>query len=139
MGFLKSVRALSAMGKEIERTQPPMADRLAGAMSTIEQSQALMASLTEATTLEAGLRARGGSATAVVTAVTGGHGAVDMAPILEFDLVVQAPGRTPTPARVRAPISQHLLYKVVPGAQVPVLVDPASPRVALDTAALGAA
>lgn len=139
MGLFRSIREISSMSNELQRNLPPMEDRLAGAVSALEGSQALMASITEATTVEAELRAGGTRATAVVSAVRAGHGMVNMAAVLEVDLVVQLPGRPPMPATVHAAVAMHLQHKVSVGAQVQVLVSPDGSRVAIDSAGLSVA
>lgn len=139
MGLFKSLREISAMGNELQRGLPPVEDRLAGALTTMQESQALMASLTEATTVEAELRAGGNRATATVTAASAGIGMVNMAAVMEVQLLVQVAGRPPAPATVRAAVPMHLQHKVTPGAQVPVLVSPDGTKVAIDSAALSVA
>ena len=136
MGLFKSVRELTSVAKEIQRDQPPVADQMANAMATMQASQAMMANLAEASTLEAELRATGTPATATVASVAAGSATVNMASVMTLELVVQAPGRPPMPATVSATVPQHLLHKVTVGAQVPVLVDPSGARVALDSVAL---
>jgi hypothetical protein len=138
MGFFKSLREVSSVAKEIDRAAPPMADRMSGAMAAMQSSQALMANLTEASTVEAELRANGIRATATVASVGAGQAMVNMASVMTLDLLVQAPGRPPMPATVSAAVPQHLLHKVSAGSQVPVLMDPTGSRVALDTVALSA-
>jgi hypothetical protein len=53
-------------------------------------------------------------------------------PVLEVDLVVQAPGRPPLPVTVTVTAPPHLVHRVAVGAQLPVLVDHARGRAAID-------
>ncbi len=139
MGLFKSLRELSTVSHELDRSMPPLEDRVAGAMASMQASQALLGALTEASTLEVELRAGGLRATAVVTAVSAGIGMVNMATVVEVQLVVQVPGRPPTPATVRAAVPMHLQHKVTPGAQVPVLVSSDTTQVAIDSVGLNGA
>lgn len=139
MGLFKSLRELSSVSNELQRDLPPMEDRVAGAMVAMQESQALLGALTEASSVELELRAGGLRATAVVTAVSAGIGVVNMANVVEVQLVVQVPGRPPTPATVRAAVPMHLQHKVTPGAQVPVLVSQDASQVAIDSMALSVA
>lgn len=136
MGMFKSMRDLSKMGKEIQASQPPMADRMAGALAGIQQSQATMAALADAANLEHELRAGGTPATGIVTAVTGGSTMVNMSPVLDIEVLVQAPGRPPMPATLCSVVPQHLLHKVTVGAHLPLLAEVGGTRVVLDSARL---
>src|SRR5690606_3450650 len=95
-----------------------------------------MAQLDGAMALEAELRAGGERAVGLVTGVRGGLGTVAGSSVLEVDVVVQAPGRPAVPATLRSAVPPHLLHRVVPGAQLPLLTDPPTGRAVLDSAAL---
>jgi hypothetical protein len=139
MGMFKSVRDLSKMSKEIQASQPPMQERTAGMVAAMQQSQQMMAALTEAAQLEQELRAGGGTANGIVTTVAASGASVNLSPVLEIEVLVQAPGRPPMPATMRAAVPQHLLHKVTVGATIPLLVEVNGPRVALDSARLAVA
>lgn len=136
MGLFKSLRDITAASAEIQRNQPPAAERMAGAIASLQGMQSTLAELSAATQLETELRASGVRATGLVTAVRGGAGEVNGAPILDVDVLVQVEGQVPRPATVRATVPVHLVHRVTPGAQVPVLTDAATGRTALDGLAL---
>lgn len=136
MGMFKSMRELSKMGKEMQANQPPMAEQMAGALAGIQQGQATMAALADAANLEQELRANGTTATGIVTAVSSGAAMVNMSPVLDIEVLVQAPGRPPMPATMRSVVPQHLLHKVTVGASLPLLAEVGGTRVVLDSARL---
>jgi hypothetical protein len=138
MGFFKSIRDLTAVANEVQRTQPPAQERLAGAMASIKDLTATMGAIDDTTRLETELRATGMTATAIVASVSDALGAVNGAPLLELGLTVQVPGLPPRPATVRAVVPGIVVHKVLAGSTVPVLVSPSGDQVALDSAALQA-
>lgn len=136
MGMFKSMRELSKLGKEIQASQPPMAERTANALAGIQQSQAMMASLADTAQLEQELRAGGLAAEGLVTTVSSGGAMINMSPVLDIEVLVRAPGRPPMPATMRSVVPQHLLHKVAVGATIPLLVEVDGSRAVIDSARL---
>lgn len=136
MGLFKSMRDLTKAANDIERTNPSVSDQMAAAVTSIQHAQAAMASLADASALEAELRASGVPATGTVAAVTGDQGYLNGSPILLLELTAQVAGRPLVPATTRAAVPVHLVHRVSVGATVPLLADATATRFTLDLVAL---
>jgi hypothetical protein len=126
MGFFKSMRDLKKIGDEIERTSPPVGQRLGDAQARMAGLSQMMAAQTEQANAAATAVTSGVDMTATITA-TRQVGTVNFDLMMEFDLTVMPGGLPPYPVTVRQTISQLQLVRVRPGASVRVKVDPANP------------
>jgi membrane protease subunit (stomatin/prohibitin family) len=125
MGFFKSLRQLNKQAKEIDRNAGPMDQRMAGALASMQQANALMAQQTAAFQAAADPAAVTGSAQILASRDTGMR--MNLDPTLQLDLLVTLPGQPPYPATVTATVSMAHLGRVQPGGVVTVRVDPATP------------
>jgi hypothetical protein len=126
MGFFKSMRDLKKIGDEIERTSPPVGQRLGDAQARMAGLSQMMAAQTEQANAAATAVTSGVDMTATITA-TRQVGTVNFDLMMEFDLTVMPGGLPPYPATVRQTITQMQLVRVHPGATVRVKVDPENP------------
>ena len=119
MGFLKDLATVNKMGKEIQRTTDVSA-RLADAQVAMAQANATMTAMTARATSSAATRGTPGSATVLAARQTGQY--VNFAPVVEIELLVQAPGRLVSPVVLTEIVDQLHLARVVPGAALGVFV-----------------
>jgi predicted PP-loop superfamily ATPase len=126
MGFFKSMRELKQIGEEIEKTTPPVGQRLADAQARMAGVSQMMAAQTQQANSAATAAASGVDMTATVTAVRQ-VGTVNFDLLMEFDLTVMPGGMPPYPATVSQTVSQMQLALVRPGASVHIKVDPNNP------------
>lgn len=125
MGVFKSMRQLTKQAKEIDRNSPPMEQRMAGALASMQQANAVMAQQTAAFQAAADPAAVLGSAQILASRDTGMR--MNLDPTLQLDLLVTLPGQPPYPATVTSTISMAFIGRVQPGATVAVRVNPATP------------
>jgi hypothetical protein len=127
MGFFKSLNQLSKQAKEIDAAMPPMEQRMADAMTQMQQANAFMAQQTAAAQTAVDPAAVAGQAQVLASRDTGMR--VNFNPTLELDLLVNLPGQPPYPVTTRSTVSQAHLGLVQPGSAVRVRVNPATPQV----------
>jgi hypothetical protein len=126
MGFFKSMRDLTQMGKEIERNAPPPGQRLAEAQAKMAGLSEMMAAQTQQANTAMAAAASGVDMTATITGMRQ-VGTVNFDPMMEFELTVIPSGLPPYPATVRQTISQMQMVQLRPGASARVKVDPNNP------------
>jgi hypothetical protein len=126
MGFFKSMRDLKQMSKEIERTAPPVGQRLAEAQTKMAGLSEMMAAQTQQANTAMAAAVSGVDMTATITGMRQ-VGTVNFDLMMEFELTVIPSGLPPYPATVRQTISQMQMVQFRPGASVRVKVDPNNP------------
>lgn len=122
MGMFRSMRQLNKQAKEIQKDWDPGAQMAAG-MESMRQAQEMMAQQTQA----ANIATTGVDATATITGVQQTGAMVNYQPTMQIELTVLPDGLPPYPATVTQVVEQHFLVKAVPGASVPIKVDPNDP------------
>ncbi len=125
MGFFKSIRTLQQQAEEIDRTSPPMADRLSGAMAQMQQAHAFMAQQTAAATAAVDPAAALGRALIVAVRDTGIR--LNFDPVFDLDLLVTLPGQPPYPVTMRTHVSMASVARAQPGFEDADRVEPATP------------
>lgn len=119
MGFLKDLNTVTKMGKDMQRRTDVSAS-LAQAQAAMAQANATMAAMATRASSGAAVSGTPGTATVISARQTGQY--VNMQPIVELELLVQAPGRVPTPVSVTEIVEQIHLARVAPGASLAVKV-----------------
>ena len=122
MGMFRSMRQLQKQANEIDKTWDPGAQMAAG-MEQMRAAQEQMAQQTQA----ANIAMTGVDATATITGVQQTGAMVNFQPTMQIDMTVLPDGLPPYPASVTQVVEQHFLMKAVPGASVPIKVDPSNP------------
>jgi len=122
MGMFRSVRQLQKQANEIQKDWDPGAQMAAG-MDQMRAAQEMMAQQTQA----ANIAMSGVDATATITGVQQTGAMVNYQPTMQIDMTVLPDGLPPYPASVTQVVEQHFLVKAVPGASVPIKVDPNDP------------
>ena len=122
MGMFRSMRQLQKQANEIQKDWDPGAQMAAG-MESMRQAQEMMAQQTQA----ANIAMTGADATATITGVQQTGAMVNYQPTMQIELTVLPDGLPPYPATVTQVVEQHFLAKAVPGASVPIKVDPNDP------------
>lgn len=125
MGFFKSMRELKKQADEIQRTAPPIEQRLGDAMASMQQANAFLAQQTAAAQAAVDPAAVAGEAQVVAVRDTGTR--VNFDPAFDLDLLVTLPGQPPYPVTTRAVVSTANIGRLTPGANVKVRVNPATP------------
>lgn len=129
MGFLKDLASVNRMGKEIQRTTDVSA-RLADAQVAMAQANATMATMAARAGSTAAIGGTPGSATVLTARQTGQF--VNFAPVVEIELLVQAPGRLVSPVVLTEIVDQLHLARVAPGTALPVFVGDLPTDVVID-------
>jgi hypothetical protein len=122
MGMFRSMRQLQKQANEIQKDWDPGAQMAAG-MDQMRAAQEMMAQQTQA----ANIAMSGVDATATITGVQQTGAMVNYQPTMQIELTVLPDGLPPYPATVTQVVEQHFLVKAVPGASVPIKVDPNEP------------
>ncbi|HMJ03465.1 MAG TPA: hypothetical protein VK506_11015 [Conexibacter sp.] len=120
--MFRSVRQLQKQANEIQKDWDPGAQMAAG-MDQMRAAQEMMAQQTQA----ANIAMSGVDATATITGVQQTGAMVNYQPTMQIDMTVLPDGLPPYPASVTQVVEQHFLVKAVPGASVPIKVDPNDP------------
>ena len=123
MGFFKSMRDLHNEATDIEKSMPPVKDRMAAANARMYHATESMAAQTHALNQQATAAASGVDATATISTARS-VGMVNFDPLMELDLTVMREGMPPYPATVRQVVPQVQLARLQSGTSVSVKVDP---------------
>jgi hypothetical protein len=122
MGMFKDIRKLQRQAKEIDKTWDPAAQMREG-MQRMQAAQSAIAQQTAAVQLGA----NGERADAQVLAARDTGTQLNHQPMLDVDLLVTRAGQPPYPVTVRQTVSVTNVGRLVPGASIAVMVDPADP------------
>lgn len=125
MGFFKDLGTLKAQAREIERHHDVGA-QMADGMARMQAANAMMAQQTAATMMGTHASANGIDATAAVSAIRQTGMQLNLAIVLDIDLVVLR-GGIPMPVTVRQAVEQIHLARARVGEQLRVKVDPHNP------------
>src|SRR5215471_16177909 len=116
MGVFKSVRDLQKQAKEIERSMPPVADRMAAAQARMANLNQMLAAQTQAANAAAAVAAgvADGSAVRRTVTINGMRqiGMMNFDLLIEFDLTVLPDGLPPYPATTQQCVSQMQIGKL---------------------------
>lgn len=123
MGFFKSMRELHREAVDIEKTTPPVKDRMADATARMAQATQSLAAQTQEVNQSVSAERSGVPATATISAARS-VGMVNFDPLMELDLTVMREGTPPYPATVRQVVPQVQLSRLQSGTSVGVKVDP---------------
>jgi len=134
MGFFKDVNKLKKQAKEIDKTWDPGAQARAG-IERMKAANEQMASMTAALTAPPGDAIE---ATAQVVSVGPTVGQMNLDPMLPVEFLVLEDGKPPRPASATLVVPMAQLYRVQPGAVLPVRISRSDPSaVAVEWAAPG--
>jgi hypothetical protein len=131
MGVFKNMRDLQKQAKEIEKTVPPVGDRMRMAQERMAGAYQMMAAQTQAANAAAAAAGGLASGTALSrTVMISGMrqvGMINFDLLVEFELTVMADGMPPYPATTQQAISQMQIGQLRPGMTLHGAVDPANP------------
>jgi len=122
MGVFKSMRDLQKQAKDIERSMPPVRDRMAAAQARMANLNQMMAAQTQAANAAA-------SAVRRTVTINGMRqiGMLNFDLLVEFDLTVLPDGLPPYPATTQQRVSQLQIGRLQPGLTLQASVDPSNP------------
>ncbi len=131
MGVFKSMRDLQKQAKEIERSMPPVADRMAAAQARMANLNKMLAAQTQAANAAAAVAAgvADGSAARRTVTINGMRqiGMMNFDLLIEFDLTVLPDGMPPYPATTQQRVTQMEVGRLQPGLTLQASVDPSNP------------
>lgn len=131
MGVFKSMRDLQKQAKEIERSMPPVADRMAAAQARMANLNQMLAAQTQAANAAAAVAAgvADGSAVRRTVTINGMRqiGMMNFDLLIEFDLTVLPDGMPPYPASTQQRVTQMEVGRLQPGLTLQASVDPSNP------------
>jgi hypothetical protein len=131
MGVFKSMRDLQKQAKQIERSMPPVGDRLAAAQARMASVGQMLAAQTQAANAAAAAAegTAGASAVRRTVTITGMRqiGMLNFDLLVEFDLTVLPDGLPPYPATTQQRVSQMQIGRLQPGLILEASVDPSNP------------
>ena len=131
MGVFKSMRDLQKQAKQIERSMPPVGDRLAAAQARMASVGQMLAAQTQAANAAAAAAAGTAGASAVRRTVTINGmrqiGMLNFDLLVEFDLTVLPDGLPPYPATTQQRVSQVQIGRLRPGLFLEASADPSNP------------
>lgn len=124
MGFFKDLKRTYDASKELEASQPPVADRMAAGLATMKAMNASMAQM------NAALDPSAPSTTvdATVVAVRDAGAEVNLQPVLNIDLLVPSAVGATYPVTLTQTVPHAALPRIQPGATVPVRVRTDDPQ-----------
>ena len=123
MGFFKDMHDLTKQAKEIDKTFDP-GQQMRDGKARMAQAQQMMAQQT----LAANLAVTGADATGTISAVRDTGTFINMAPVLEIDILIfPSDGRPPYPITTKEPLQASQMPRAVVGGQVRVKVDQTNP------------
>jgi hypothetical protein len=142
MGVFKSMRDLQKQAKEIERTAPPVGDRMRAAQERMANANQMMAAQTQAATMAAAAASglADGSSVRRTVMITDMRqvGMINFDLMVQFDLTVMPDGMPPYPATIQQTISQLQIGQLRPGVRLQAAVDRANPAsIWLDLTSIG--
>ena len=120
MGMFKSYNQLKAQTKEIQRTAPPMADRMADMQARMEQVNVTMSVAPDPSAVIGRGQVLGARDTGTQ---------IQMQNLVEVSLLVTLPGLPPRPVTTQLTVSVLDAGRLTPGAIVAVRGNPATPDV----------
>ncbi len=131
MGVFKNMRDLQKQAHEIEKTTPPVGERMRAAQDRMANASQMMAAQTQAATAAAAAGAGMANGTSVRRSVMITSmrqvGMINFDLLVEFELTVMAEGMPPYPATMQQPISQMQVGQLRPGLTLQAAVDPSNP------------
>jgi hypothetical protein len=131
MGMFKDMRNLQKQAKEIEKTLPPVGERMAAEQERMARANQMMAATTQAANAAAAAAAGLANGTAVrrnvVISSMRQVGQINFDLLVEFELTVMADGMPPYPATAQQPVSQMQIGRLRPGMTLQGAVDSSNP------------
>ena len=123
MGFFKAERELMKQAKEIQKTAPPMKDRMASLQNGMSSAMDAMAAQTAAANMAVTIGANGIPASITVTSVAQ-TGLLNFDVMLKLEATVMPDGQPPYPATVPLKVSQMQAGLIQPGKTFSGKIDP---------------
>lgn len=132
MGFIKGMRDLQKVTKDLESNMPPVADRMAEAQQRMANMNQMLAAQTQAANMAAAAAsgmADGSSVRRKVT-INGMRqvGMINFDLLVQFDLTVFPDGMPPYPATTQQAVSQMQIGQLRQGASLEAAVNRESPE-----------
>jgi hypothetical protein len=131
MGVFKNMRDLQKQAKEIEKTMPPVGDRMRMAQERMANANQMMAAQTQAANAAAAAAAGLANGTSVRrnVMISGMRqvGMINFDLLVEFELTVMADGMPPYPTTTQQAVSQMQIGRLRPGMTLQGAVDPSNP------------
>ena len=142
MGVFKSMRDLQKQAKEIEKTMPPVGDRMRQAQERMANANQMMAAQTQAANMaasaEAGLSDGSSVRRTVMITDIRQVGMINFDLMIQFDLTVMPDGMPPYPATIQQTISQMQVGQLRAGVRLQAAVDRSNPQsIWLDLTSIG--
>jgi Ni,Fe-hydrogenase I small subunit len=125
MGFFKAQRELVQQAKEIQKSQPPMKDRMAQMNASMTRGMEAMAAQTEAANMALTIGANGTPASITVMSVAQ-TGQLNFDLMLSVEAMVSLDGQPPYPVTIPMTVNQMQAAYVQPGKTFSGKVDPAN-------------
>jgi hypothetical protein len=132
MGMFKSMRDLNKQAREMEKTMPPVGDRMRNMQEKMANATQMMAAQTQAANMAAAAASGLADGTSVrrnvvITSVQQ-VGQINFDLLIQFDLTVFPDGMPPYPATISQTVSQMQIGRVQPGAKLQAAVDRSNPQ-----------
>jgi len=120
MGFFKAERDLMKQAKEIQKSAPPMKDRMANMQNGLSNAMDAMAAQTAAANMALTIGANGIPATSVAQT-----GTLNFDLMLKIEATVMPDGQPPYPASIPLTVNQMQAALIQPGKTFSGKIDPA--------------
>ena len=127
MGMFKNMRDMQKQAHEIEKTTPPVGERMRAAQDRMAKASQMMAAQTKAAAAAAGMANGTPVRRSVMITSMRQVGMINFDLLVEFELTVMAEGMPPYPATMQQPISQMQVGQLRPGLTLQAAVDPSNP------------
>jgi hypothetical protein len=142
MGMFKNMRDLQKTAHEIEKSMPPVGERMRAAQDRMANASQMMAAQTQAANGAAAAAAGLANGTSVrrTVMITSMRqvGQINFDLLIEFELTVMPAGMPPYPATMQQPISQMQIGQLRPGLSLQAAIDPSNPAaIWLDLTTIG--
>jgi hypothetical protein len=132
MGVFKSMRDLQNQAKQMERSMPPVGDRMRQAQERMANANQMMAQQTQAANMAAAAAAglADGSSVRRTVIITDMRqvGQINFDLLVQFDLTVMPDGMPPYPATISQTVSQMQIGQLRAGTRLQAAVDRANPQ-----------
>jgi len=125
MGFFKAQHDLLKQAKEIQKSQPPMKERMADMNAKMNAGMQAMAAQTEAANMALTIGANGTPASITVMSATQ-TGQINFDLMLNIEAMVALDGQPPYPVTIPMTVNQMQAAYVQPGKTFTGKVDPAN-------------
>lgn len=132
MGFIKGMRDLQKVSKDLEKNMPPVADRMAEAQQRMANMNQMLAAQMQAANMAASAAAGMADGSSVRRKVTINGmrqvGMINFDLLIQFDLTVFPDGMPPYPATTQQAVSQMQIGQLRQGTTLEAAVDRSNPE-----------